>query len=468
MKNNFDLIVIGAGPGGYVAAIKAAQLGLSVACIDENDQLGGTCLRVGCIPSKALLESSERYESLAHDLDQHGLSVDNIQLNLDKILARKDKTVKTLTGGIASLFKKNKVTRINGRARLAGSASDLKIEVTGKDAGTYTASHTILATGSVPASLPNIDFADPLIDSSTEALAYDDVPKHLAIIGAGYIGLELGSVWRRLGSKVTVIEYLDRVLPGLDGELAKEAQKLLTKQGLELKLGCKVTAAKSKAKGKGVSIEIEGQDAVEADRLLVCVGRKPNTQNLGLEELGVSMTQRGHVEVNSHFQTNIPNLYAIGDVIPTAALAHVAEDEGVACVEAIISQGKIGHVDYEAIPAVVYTHPEIAGVGLTEESIKEKGIDYKTGKFPFLANGRAKALGDTTGFVKVLTNKQTDRVLGVHIIGPRAGDLIAECATAMHFKASAEDIARACHAHPTLSETVKEAAMAAYDLPIHI
>ncbi|MEX0653053.1 MAG: dihydrolipoyl dehydrogenase [Phycisphaeraceae bacterium] len=461
--SEYDLIVIGAGPGGYVAAIRAAQLGMNVACIDENSELGGTCLRVGCIPSKAMLESSERYDEAVHHLAAHGINIGSVKLDLAAMLKRKEKVVQTLTRGVASLFKKNKVTAYTGRGKLT---KDRVVVVTNAkgDEQTLTAKHIILATGSTPATLPGIDFADKRIDTSTDALSYDKAPKKLAVIGAGYIGIELGSVWRRLGTEVTMIEYLDRILPGMDSELATLAHKLLKKQGLDFKLGAKVTGAKSK--GKGAVVELDGGETVEADRVLVAVGRKPNTDGLGLDEAGVTLDERGRVAVDERFRTNVEGVYAIGDVIAGPMLAHKAEDEGVACVEMIATEQ--GHVDYNAIPAVVYTHPEIASVGRTEDQLKEQGVAYRKGTFPFLANGRARALEQTDGMVKILADDRTDRVLGVHILGPRAGDLIAECATAMAFGASSEDLVMASHAHPTLAEAVREAAMAVDDRAIHI
>ncbi|MEX1015502.1 MAG: dihydrolipoyl dehydrogenase [Phycisphaeraceae bacterium] len=461
--SEYDLIVIGAGPGGYVAAIRAAQLGMNVACVDENSELGGTCLRVGCIPSKAMLESSERYDEAVHHLAAHGINIGSVKLDLAAMLKRKEKVVQTLTRGIASLFKKNKVTAYTGRGKLT---KDRVVVVTNAkgDEQTLTAKHIILATGSTPATLPGIDFADKRIDTSTDALSYDKAPKKLAVIGAGYIGIELGSVWRRLGTEVTMIEYLDRILPGMDSELATLAHKLLKKQGLDFKLGAKVTGAKSK--GKGAVVELDGGETVEADRVLVAVGRKPNTDGLGLDEAGVTLDERGRVAVDERFRTNVEGVYAIGDVIAGPMLAHKAEDEGVACVEMIATEQ--GHVDYNAIPAVVYTHPEIASVGRTEDQLKEQGVAYRKGTFPFLANGRARALEQTDGMVKILADDRTDRVLGVHILGPRAGDLIAECATAMAFGASSEDLVMASHAHPTLAEAVREAAMAVDDRAIHI
>jgi dihydrolipoamide dehydrogenase len=456
-----DLIVIGAGPGGYVASIRAAQLGLDVACIEKESKLGGTCLRVGCIPSKALLESSERYEQLKHGMDEHGISTGDVTLDLAKLLERKDKVVTTLTGGIAGLFKKNGVTHYEGAARFTSAN---RIVVEGEETIELEAEHIIIATGSSPATLPGVELDGDRIGTSTEALHYDAVPEHLVVIGAGYIGLELGSVWRRLGARVTVLEYLDRVLPGLDAEIATEAHKLLKKQGMEFTLGARVTAAR--ADGETCTVEYEGADPITCDRVLLAVGRAPHTDGLGLDEIGVTMDRRGFIEVDDAFRTPVAGVYAIGDVIGGAMLAHKAEEEAVACVERIVTGSS--HIDYNAIPAVVYTHPEIAAVGKTEEQLKEAGVSYRSGSFPFMANGRARTLDDTTGRVKILADETTDRVLGVHIIGPRAGDLIAEAAVAMAYGASSEDIARACHAHPTLSESVKEAALAVQGSPIHI
>lgn len=459
-----DLIVIGAGPGGYVAAIRAAQLGLNVACIEKEPALGGTCLRVGCIPSKALLESSELFaEASGKGLSEHGMVIGSVKLDLAKMLARKDSVVKGLTQGVAGLFKKNKITRYQGTARMLG---DGKVSVETKDGPQeLEAKNIIIATGSKVSTLPGVELDGDRIGTSTEALDYPTVPKHLVVIGAGYIGLELGSVWKRLGAKVTVVEYLDRILPGMDSEVAKTAQKILEKQGLEFRLGAKVKAAKLKGKTKCV-VEIDGQDAIECDRVLLAVGRKPNTDDLGLDAAGIELDERGRVPVGDHFETAVPGVYAIGDVIRGAMLAHKAEEEGVACAEYIVTG--YGHVNYDAIPGVAYTHPEIASVGKTEEQLKDAGIEYRKGKFPFLANGRAKALNQTDGFVKILADKETDRVLGVHIIGPRAGDLIAEAAVAIEFGASSEDIARSSHAHPTLAEVVKEAAFAVDGRAIHI
>ena len=458
-----DLVVIGAGPGGYVAAIRAAQLGLDVACIEKEPRLGGTCLRIGCIPSKALLESSELYHETRHTFASHGIVAKNVELDLKAMLARKDGVVDTLTKGIAGLFKKNKITRYEGHGRLAGGT---KVEVVAAD-GAVTAleaKHVLIATGSTSATLKGIELDGERVGTSTEALAWQEVPKHLVVIGAGAIGLELGSVWCRLGAKVTVLEYMDRILPANDAEIAKEAQKILAKQGLEFRLGVKVTGARKDANGAVVTIE--GQEPLHADRVLVSVGRRPNTEGLALDKAGIALDAKGRIPVDAHYRTSAKGIYAIGDVIPGPMLAHKAEEEGVACVEHIATG--YGHVNYDAIPNVVYTHPEVAGVGKTEEELVAAGIPYRKGAFPYLANGRAKALGASDGKVKILAHKDTDRILGVHIVGARAGDLIAEAVAAMEFGASSEDLARTCHAHPTLAEVVKEAALAVDGRALHI
>ena len=448
-----DLVVIGAGPGGYVAAIRAAQLGLDVACVEKEKALGGTCLRIGCIPSKALLESSELYHEAAGGFSEHGLVLKEVGLDLKKMLARKDRIVKGLTTGVGSLFKKHKITRYEGQARLAGAG---RVLVEGADGGELEAKHILIATGSVSATLRGVEVDGDRIGTSTEALSYDEVPKHLVVIGAGYIGLEMSSVWKRLGAKVTVLEYLDRILPGMDSDLAAAARKLFEKQGLEFRLGAKVTGAKVK-KGACV-VECEGMKPIECDRVLVSVGRKPNTEGLDLESVGIKLDDKGRIPVGGDFATSAKGIYAIGDVIRGPMLAHKAEDEGVACVEGIVTGH--GHVNYDAIPAVVYTQPEIASVGKTEDELKNAGIEYRKGEFPFRANSRARALGQLEGKVKILADAKTDRVLGVHILGPRAGDMIAEAAVAIEFGASSEDIARSSHAHPTLAEAMKEAALA--------
>lgn len=457
-----DLVVIGAGPGGYVAAIRAAQLGLNTACVELEKALGGTCLRIGCIPSKALLDSSRLYDEAMHGFASRGITVGKLGLDLPKMLAHKDQVVRGLTGGIDGLFRKNKVSRYFGRGRLDG-AGRVVVELADGGREEIEAKHVIIATGSVPATLPNIDIDGELVTSSTEALSYPAIPGHLVVIGGGYIGLEMGTVWRRLGSKVTVLEYLDRILPLSDAEIAKEAEKVFRKQGLEIRLGVKVTGVKRNR--SSVDVEVEGGETVRCDRVLMAVGRRPYTSGLGLETVGVETDRRGFVPVDEHYQTAAANVYAVGDVIGGAMLAHKAEEEGIACVERIVTG--YGHVNYDAIPSVVYTEPEVAAVGKTEEELKAAGIEYKKGSFPFIANGRAKAVGHTDGKVKVLADAKTDRVLGVHILGPHAGDLIAECAIAMEFGASSEDIARTCHAHPTLAEAVKEAALAVDGRAIH-
>ena len=451
---NHDLVIIGAGPGGYIAAIRAAQLGLNVACIEKERMLGGTCLRVGCIPSKALLESSELYKEAEHSFKDRGINVGSLSLDLAKMLSQKDRTVKTMGGGIDSLFKKNKITRYSGHATIIAPG---KVKVDdGKEAIELEAKNILIATGSQPSTLQGIELDGDRVGSSTEALEYEQVPKHLVVIGGGVIGLELGAVWNRLGAKVTILEYLDRILPTTDTEIANEAKKIFEKQGLEFQLGCRVTGVKTNR--KTCDVEIADGKPIRCDRVLMAVGRRPNTDQLGLDDVGIVVDQRGFIPVNDHYETTIKGIYAIGDVIGGAMLAHKAEEEGVAFAERLVTG--YGHVNYEAIPSVAYTNPEIAAVGRTEEQLKEEGIEYRKGSFPFLANGRARAMGQTEGRVKMLADKKTDRILGVHIIGPRAGDLIAECAVAMEFGASSEDIARCCHAHPTLAEAVKEAALA--------
>jgi dihydrolipoamide dehydrogenase len=460
-ETSFDLIVVGAGPGGYVAAIRAAQLGMRVACVELEDALGGTCLRIGCIPSKALLESSERYHAAAHALAAHGVKVGSVTLDLPAMLKRKDEVVNGRTKGVDFLFKKNKVARFLGRGRIT-AAGRVTVE-TGTKPLELSAKHIVIATGSKAASLRGVELSGDRIGTSTEALSYTEVPKHLVVIGAGYIGLELGSVWLRLGSKVTVVEYLDRILPGMDQEIAREGQKLLERQGMEIRLGQKVTGAK--AKGKECTVTCEGSEPIACDRVLLAVGRVPNTDGLGLESIGVAVDERGRIPVDEQYMTSCEGVYAIGDVIGGAMLAHKAEEEGVACVERIATG--YGHVNYEAIPGVVYTHPEIASVGRTEEELKSAAIEYRKGVFFLRANARAHALGDIDGRVKVLADARTDRILGIHIIGPRAGDMIAEAVAAMEFGATSEDLARTSHAHPTLAEALKEAALAVDGRAIH-
>jgi len=456
-----DLIVIGAGPGGYVAAIRAAQLGLDVACIEAEEALGGTCVRVGCIPSKALLEASERYHAAGHDLADFGIKVSGVELDLARMLERKTKVVTQNTGGVAYLFKKNKITRYRGHGRITGPG---RVVVEGQDANELEAKHVLIATGSNVAPLRGVTLDGDRIGTSTEALSYSEVPKHLVVIGAGYIGLELGSVWNRLGAKVTVLEYLERILPGMDSEIAEEAERVFTKQGIEFRLGSAVTGARRE--GDKVFVSVEGQPDIECDRVLVSVGRVPNTTGLGLDTVGIELDPRGRIPIDDHFRTYVPGFYAIGDVVRGPMLAHKAEEEGIACVEHIVTG--YGHVNYDAIPGVVYTHPEIASVGKTEDELKSLNVPYKKGVFPFTANGRARALGATEGRVKILAHEGTDRVLGVHILGAHAGDLIAELVAAIEFGATSEDIARTSHAHPTLAEIVKEAALAVSGRAIHI
>jgi dihydrolipoamide dehydrogenase len=465
--SHFDLIIIGAGPGGYVAAIRAAQLGLKTACIDKRGTLGGTCLNVGCIPSKALLHSSEKFEEAQNHLAEHGVKVGKVELDLKTLMARKDKVVDDLTKGIGFLFKKNKVTGITGSARIA-KPGEVVVSADGKDSS-YTAENILIATGSEVTPLPGVEIDEDRIVSSTGALSLAAVPKHLVVVGGGYIGLEMGSVWRRLGSKVTVVEFLDAIVPNMDGEVGKAMHKTLEKQGMEFMLGTKVTGAKSTKTKVALTVEpAAGGDAetIDCDIVLVSIGRVPFTANLGLEDVGVEMDGRGVIQVDGNFKTNVDGVYAIGDVIPGAMLAHKAEEEGIACVERLAGQAT--HINYDAIPSVVYTWPEAASVGKTEEQLKDAGIDYNKGSFPFMANSRARANGDTDGFVKILADAATDEVLGVHIIGPDAGTMIAELALAMEFGASSEDIARTCHAHPTLNEAVKEAALAVEGAPIHM
>jgi dihydrolipoyl dehydrogenase len=457
-----DLVVIGGGPGGYVAAIRAAQLGLDTAVVDTRKTFGGTCLNVGCIPSKALLESSHRFAGALHDLADHGVVAGEVKLDLGVMQKRKDEIVSRVTQGVAALLWKWKVKTYCGLGRLDGPG---RVVVEGeKESHELSAKHVILATGSVPSSIPGVVFDGGRIGTSTEALDYGEVPEHLVVIGAGAIGLELGSVWSRLGAEVTVLEFLDRILPGMDLEIAKEAQKSLVSQGLKIDLGVRVTGVKGT--DAGCVIETEGRDPMECSHVLVAVGRRPYTAGLGLETVGIEADERGRIPVDDRLATSADGIFAIGDVIRGPMLAHKASDEGIACVEGIVTGH--GHVNYDAVPAIVYTWPEAAGVGKTEEELKEAGIPHRKGVFPFIANGRAHALGETSGKVKILAHAETDRVLGVHIAGPHAGDLIAEAAVAIEFGASSEDLARACHAHPTLSESLKEAALAVDGRALHI
>jgi dihydrolipoamide dehydrogenase len=457
-----DLVVIGGGPGGYVAAIRAAQLGLSTACIEKEAALGGTCLRIGCIPSKALLESSERYRQVQKSLKVHGITVGSVEFDLAAMMKRKEDIVRGLTRGVEMLLKKNNITRYQGHGRIIAPG---KVAVeTAEGPVEIQAKHIIIATGSKSAGLRGVELDGNRIGTSTEALSYPEVPKHLVVIGAGFIGLELGCVWRRLGAKVTVLEFLDRILPGMDLETAQEAQKVLTKQGLEFRLGTRVTAAR--VEGEECVVECDGTDPIRCDRVLLSVGRIPNTEGLGLESAGITLDPKGRIEVDERFATSSPGIYAIGDVIRGPMLAHKAEEEGVACVEYIVTGH--GHVDYNSIPGIVYTHPEIGSVGKSEEQLQEEGIPYRKGVYPFLPNGRAKSMAEIEGRVKILAHAETGLILGVHILGPHAGDLIAEAAVAMAFGASSEALARASHAHPTLSEVIKEAALAVDGRAIHM
>ncbi len=467
MAELYDLVVIGAGPGGYVAAIRAAQLGKKVACVEKRATLGGTCLNIGCIPSKALLDSSELYHLAQQRFARHGIQVGNLGLDVPAMLARKDEVVKGLTDGVKFLFRKNKITAYQGTGRLASPTTVVVVADDGSEI-TIEAKHILLATGSAPINLPFMPFDGTHVVSSTEALSFSAVPKHLVVVGGGYIGLELGSVWKRLGAKVTVIEFLPRIVPMMDQEVGDLLFKSLKKQGLEFQLETKVVGAK--IEGDKVTLSAETSEgkmlSVEADKVLVAVGRRPYTEGLGLETIAVATDPKtGKVLIDKHFRTNVETVFAIGDLVDGPMLAHKAEDEGIAFAELLA--GKAGHVDYNTIPSVIYTWPEVASVGITEEQAKERKIEYKIGKFPFIANGRAKAMDETEGLVKILADAKTDRVLGVHIIGPRASDMIAEAVTTMEFAGSAEDIARICHAHPTLSEAFREAALAVDKRAIH-
>jgi len=468
MADTYDLVIIGGGPGGYVAAIRAAQLGMKTACVEKRGALGGTCLNVGCIPSKALLHSSERYAEAGHALAAHGIEIEGLGLDLGQMMARKDKVVADLTKGIEFLLRKNKVAYVKGTGRIA-AVGKVEVALSAGGAETLKAGNIVIATGSETTPLPGIDIDEKRVVSSTGALALRKVPKQLVVIGAGVIGLELGSVWSRLGAEVTVIEFLDRILPGMDGEIATQAQRVLTRQGLAFELGHKATGTKAAKSSVTLSYEpVSGGDAkkIKADAVLVAIGRRPYIEALGLEAVGVEIDNRGFIPVDSRFQTNVAGIFAIGDCIPGPMLAHKAEEDGIACVETIA--GQAGHVDYNLVPGVVYTWPEIAAVGKTEEALKEAGVEYRIGKFPFSANSRARGSGDTDGFVKILADARSDRVLGVHILGPLAGDLIAEAVLAMEFGGSAEDIARTCHAHPGMGEAVKEAALAVDGRAIHV
>ncbi len=467
---SYDVVVIGTGPGGYVAAIKAAQLGLKVAVVEKRSTFGGTCLNVGCIPSKALLHASEVFAEAGHSFDALGVEVSAPKLNLEKMLAHKIATVKANTSGVEFLFKKNKIEAFTGFGKVVAAG---KVSVTAEDGSVkeLETKNIIIATGSDVAGIPgvNVDIDEKAIVSSTGALEFTKVPETLVVVGGGVIGLELGSVWSRLGSQVTVVEYLDKILGGMDGEVSKQFQRMLAKQGIDFKLSAKVTAVEKSGNGAKVTFEpVKGGDAVtlEAEAVLISTGRRPYTDGLGLAEAGVAVDERGRVAINDHWQTNVAGIYAIGDVVKGPMLAHKAEDEGVAVAEIIA--GQKGHVNFDVIPSVVYTQPEVASVGKTEEELKAAGIEYKVGKFPFTANGRARAMQHTDGFVKILADKATDKVLGAHILGYNAGEMIHELTVLMEFGGSSEDLARTCHAHPTMSEAVRESAMATYDKPIHM
>ncbi len=465
----YEVIVIGGGPGGYVAAIRAAQLGLKTACVEKRGSLGGTCLNIGCIPSKALLQSSEKYEEARHGLALHGVKLDGVALDLPAMMAHKDKVVADNTRGVEFLFKKYKVDYVKGAARFTAPGKLAVSPIDGGTAQELTGNSIVIATGADVVPLPGVAIDEQAIVSSTGALSLPAVPKSLVVVGAGYIGLEMGSVWRRLGSAVTVVEFLDRITPGMDGELARNLQRVLARQGFVFRLSTKVVAAKRDGQGVALSLEpAHGgpREELKADVVLVAIGRRPYTDGLGLEQAGVVTDNQGRITVDDGFATNVKGIYAIGDVIAGPMLAHKASEEGVALAERLA--GQKAHVNYGAIPAVIYTWPEVASVGRGEEELKAAGIAYKTGKFPFSANARARANADTEGFVKILADAKSDRVLGVHIIGPDAGTIIAEAVIAMEYGASAEDIARTCHAHPTLNEAVKEAALAVEGHPIHI
>jgi dihydrolipoamide dehydrogenase len=465
----FDLVIIGTGPGGYVAAIRAAQLGMKVAVVEKRATFGGTCLNVGCIPSKALLQSSHLFEQAGHDLGVHGIVLGPPKLDFAQLMKRKGEVVDATTKGVAFLFRKNKITAFQGTGRIEKAGSVVVLGDDGAVKDTLVAKNILIASGSEVTPLPGVAVDEKKIVSSTGALELAEVPKHLVVVGAGIIGLELGSVWRRLGSEVTVVEFLDRITPGVDDEITKQFQRSLTKQGLKFKLSSKVTKAETTDSGVTLTVEPAKGGAAEtlqADIVLVSIGRRPLVEGLGLDKVGVKLTAHGRIAVDAHLQTSVPGIYAIGDVIDGPMLAHKASEDGIACVETIA--GQKGHVDWDLVPSVIYTQPEVAWVGKTEEQLKAAGVAYKVGKYPFTADPRSRANGATEGFVKVLADKATDKVLGVHIIGAEAGTMIAESVMAMEFSASAEDIGRVCHAHPTVNEATKEAALAAWDKPIHL
>jgi len=465
----FDLVVIGTGPGGYVAAIRAAQLGMKVAVVEKRATFGGTCLNVGCIPSKALLQSSHLFEQAGHDLGVHGIVLGPPKLDFAQLMKRKGEVVDATTKGVAFLFRKNKITAFQGTGRIEKADSVVVLGDDGVVKDTLAAKNILIASGSEVTPLPGVAVDEKKIVSSTGALELAEVPRHLVVVGAGIIGLELGSVWRRLGSEVTVVEFLDRITPGVDDEITKQFQRSLTKQGLKFKLSSKVTKAETTDSGVILTVEPAKGGAAEtlqADVVLVSIGRRPLVEGLGLDKVGVKLTAHGRIAVDAHLQTSVPGIYAIGDVIDGPMLAHKASEDGIACVETIA--GQKGHVDWDLVPSVIYTQPEVAWVGKTEEQLKAAGVAYKVGKYPFTADPRSRANAATEGFVKVLADKATDKVLGVHIIGAEAGTMIAESVMAMEFSASAEDIGRVCHAHPTVNEATKEAALAAWDKPIHL
>jgi len=468
-NESFDLVVIGAGPGGYVAAIRAAQLGMKVAMVEKRTTFGGTCLNVGCIPSKALLQSSHLFEQAGHDLGVHGIVLGPPKLDFAQLMKRKGEVVDATTKGVAFLFRKNKVTAFQGTGRIEKAGEVVVLGEDGAVKDTLSAKNILIASGSEVTPLPGVAVDEKKIVSSTGALELAEVPRHLVVVGAGIIGLELGSVWRRLGSEVTVVEFLDRITPGVDDEITKQLQRSLTKQGLKFKLSSKVTKAETTDSGVTLTVEPAKGGAAEtlqADIVLVAIGRRPLVEGLGLDKVGVKLTAHGRIAVDAHLQTSVPGIYAIGDVIDGPMLAHKASEDGIACVETIA--GQKGHVDWDLVPSVIYTQPEVAWVGKTEEQLKAAGVAYKVGKYPFTADPRSRANAATEGFVKVLADKATDKVLGVHIIGAEAGTMIAEAGLAMEFSASAEDIGRVCHAHPTVNEATKEAALAAWDKPIHL
>ena len=467
MQKSFDVIVIGGGPGGYVCAIRSAQLGFKTACIESRKTLGGTCLNVGCIPSKSLLNLSENYHKAQKEFNGLGIEANSIKLNLSKMMSNKNKSVLTLTKGVEYLFKKNKITYLKGNGSIS-SQNIVTVVDEFKKKSNYQTKNIVISTGSIPASLPEIKIDEKIIVSSTGALSFNKVPKELIIIGGGYIGLEMGSVWKRLGSNVTVVEFLDHIIPGMDSDISTEFLKILKKQGINFKLNSKVTAVstvKNQAVVDFTNNESAKRERIQTDKVLIAVGRKPNIEGLNLTKIGIKKDTQGRIQVNKKFQTKFENIYAIGDVIPGPMLAHKAEDEGIAVAEIIA--GQAGHVNYDVIPAVIYTSPEVAAVGKTEEQLKKEKIKYKVGKFPFLANSRAKVNNETEGFVKIIADEKSDKVLGAHMIGPHVGTMIAEVALAMEFGASSEDIARTCHAHPTHTEAIKEAALAVDKRPIH-